>query len=258
MVNIRKFFIVSLIFLIFSNSTKFALADQIKFTGEGIEPTCVVQSKKVARRAALADAYHKAKEYIKSNYVVFGENKKEIANIIEKMSIISETSSPGKYYVIMELDIDEVEKIAKRKVNQNDILVGQNKNDNDKLINQYKPNISKEKENFNNKIKEFSATGDYRLGSRDNREDAEEAALSKAKRKIAEQVGVYVESYSEVNNSTLTTDQIKVISGVVMQIKGEPKVEWLENGLLCLVHVTAVVDTENIDKFIVKILKERN
>ena len=45
-------------------------------------------------------------------------------------------------------------------------------------------------------IQEFSAEGQYRLGDSDSRESAKKAALADAKRKIIEQVGVYVESYS--------------------------------------------------------------
>ena len=47
------------------------------------------------------------------------------------------------------------------------------------------------------KVQEFSAEGEYRLGDRDTRETAKIAALADARRKIIEQVGVYVQSYSE-------------------------------------------------------------
>ncbi len=46
-----------------------------------------------------------------------------------------------------------------------------------------------------NKVNEFSAEGEYRLGDNDTRASAKIKALNDAKRKIAEQIGVYVQSF---------------------------------------------------------------
>ena len=96
---------------------------------------------------------------------------------------------------------------------------------------------------------EISAEGEYRLGDRDSRETAKTAALADAKRKIAEQVGVYVRSYSESNNFKITNDQIKVATNALVKIKTE-SVEFFENGTLCKAYITAVVDTDNIANII--------
>lgn len=98
---------------------------------------------------------------------------------------------------------------------------------------------------------EISAEGEYRLGDRDSRETAKMAALADAKRKIIEQVGVYVESYSEVNNFQLTQDQIRTAANAMIKLKSE-EINFYENGTLCKAFVVAVVDTdgENIKRFI--------
>lgn len=93
---------------------------------------------------------------------------------------------------------------------------------------------------------EVTAEGEYRLGDRDNRETAKEAALADAKRKIAEQVGVLIKSYSEVNNFKLTKDEIKTIAQAIFKLKGE-SVDYIENGTVCKVVVIALIDTDSFD-----------
>lgn len=94
-------------------------------------------------------------------------------------------------------------------------------------------------------VKEFSAEGEYRLGDRDTRETAKIAALADAKRKIIEQVGVYVQSYSEMNKFNLTQDQIKTAAEAMIKIKHED-VYFYEDGTLCKVFVVASVNIDNI------------
>ena len=68
---------------------------------------------------------------------------------------------------------------------------------------------------------EISAEGEYHLGDRDNRETAKMAALADAKRKIIEQAGVYIETYSELNDFELTKDQVKSTANAMIKIKNE-------------------------------------
>ncbi|MBR1857932.1 MAG: C-type lectin domain-containing protein [Selenomonadaceae bacterium] len=96
---------------------------------------------------------------------------------------------------------------------------------------------------------EFYAEGEYRLGDRDNRETAKQAALADAKRKIVEQVGVYVESYTKVNNFQVTQEQIKTAAIAMIKIKSE-QVNFYENGTICKAFVTAIIDTDNIGTFL--------
>lgn len=103
---------------------------------------------------------------------------------------------------------------------------------------------------------EISATGEYRLGDRDSRETAKMAALADAKRKIIEQAGVYIESYSEVNQFKLTKDQIKSTANALIKIKNE-HVDFYENGVLCKAFVTAVIDTADIEELVKIFIKPK-
>ena len=95
-------------------------------------------------------------------------------------------------------------------------------------------------------VQEFSAEGEYRLGDHDTRSIAKEEALADAKRKIIEQVGVFIESYVEVNNYQVTKSQITSVASACIRIKSE-RVEFLENGLLCRVYLTAEVDMSTLE-----------
>ena len=99
---------------------------------------------------------------------------------------------------------------------------------------------------------EISAEGEYRLGDTDTRDKAKKAALADAKRKIIEQAGVFVESYTEVNNFKVTQDQIKSVASAMIKVKSE-KVDFYENGTLCKAFITATVDTDNIGKYLIDI-----
>ena len=107
-------------------------------------------------------------------------------------------------------------------------------------------------------VKEFSAEGEYRLGDNDTRSSAKIKALDDAKRKIAEQIGVYVQSFSEMNHSDLTTDLIRTAAIAMIKVKSE-QVEYSENGTLCKVFIVADADTDNknIAEILEKIFKEK-
>ena len=92
---------------------------------------------------------------------------------------------------------------------------------------------------------QFSAEGEYHIGDRDTREDAKQAALAEAKRKIVEQAGVIIESYTEVNNFQVSQDQIKIFAKALLRVKSE-RVEFTENGTTCRAYVTAVIDVDSI------------
>lgn len=92
-------------------------------------------------------------------------------------------------------------------------------------------------------VKEISAEGEYRLGDRDTRETAKTAALADARRKIIEQVGIYVKSYSEMNKFNLTQDQIKTAAEAMIKIKHE-EVHFYEDGTICRAFVVASVNMD--------------
>ena len=96
---------------------------------------------------------------------------------------------------------------------------------------------------------QISAEGEYHIGDRDTREDAKQAALADAKRKIAEQAGVFIESYTEVNNFQVSQDQIRIFTKALMKIKSE-RVEFTENGTTCHAYVTAVIDVDKLSDMV--------
>ena len=104
---------------------------------------------------------------------------------------------------------------------------------------------------------EISAEGEYHLGDRDNRETAKMAALADAKRKIIEQAGVYIETYSELNDFELTKDQVKSTANAMIKIKNE-HVDFYENGTLCKAFVTAVIDTADIEELVKPFIHTRD
>lgn len=104
---------------------------------------------------------------------------------------------------------------------------------------------------------QFSAEGEYRLGDRDTREDAKKYAVSEAKRKVAEQAGVYVESCTEVNNFNLSKDSINVVAQTLMTIKSE-WTEFTENGVLCKAYITAVIDPDSVEKKLLDMVSKAN
>ena len=104
---------------------------------------------------------------------------------------------------------------------------------------------------------QFSAEGEYRLGDRDTREDAKRYAVADAKRKIAEQAGVYVESSTEISNFQLVKDKVNVVAQTLMNVKSE-RTEFTENGVVCKAYVTALVDPDAVENKLVEILKKLN
>ena len=104
---------------------------------------------------------------------------------------------------------------------------------------------------------QFSAEGEYRLGDRDTREDAKRYAVADAKRKIAEQAGVYVESSTEISNFQLVKDKVNVVAQTLMSVKSE-RTEFTENGVVCKAYVTALVDPDAVENKLLEILKKIN
>ena len=99
------------------------------------------------------------------------------------------------------------------------------------------------------------ATGQYVIGDGpdENIATAKERARMEAMRLAAEQGRTFVESLTEVVNSTLTKDEIRVITAQIMQIDKEdiqPIVDGKYITYVC--HIIATIDTDaiNIDDYI--------
>ena len=96
----------------------------------------------------------------------------------------------------------------------------------------------------------LEADGYYTMGDNpnDNVALAKSYAKDAAMRSIAEQLGVYIESYSEVKNAKLTVDEIKAISANVLKIK-DSKITTSSSGdaVVYKCHIVAVVNTKDVD-----------
>lgn len=96
------------------------------------------------------------------------------------------------------------------------------------------------------------ATSDYTMGDGENKTQAENKALLIAKQVAAEQVGVYVESYTEVENLKLKHDEIITISAAVMKIVGR-EFSWSitpNQDFFVVCKIVAEVDDANIDDIV--------
>ncbi len=93
------------------------------------------------------------------------------------------------------------------------------------------------------------ADGYYVLGDDDNISTAKERARRDALRYAAEKAGVFVKSYSETKNMTLTRDEVIVVSSNLLNVQQESITNEAVNGLGFKVncHVVATFDTDNID-----------
>ena len=96
-------------------------------------------------------------------------------------------------------------------------------------------------------IKVLTAEATYTMGDGETPSFAEAMALQKAKQMALEQAGTYVESYTKVQNYTLTTDEIQTIAGGVIQVEVlEKKRELIGDGLRHYVKIKATVTTDKI------------
>ena len=91
------------------------------------------------------------------------------------------------------------------------------------------------------------ATGSYLIGDGPNEsiEVAKDRAREEAMRLAAEKAGVYVESYSKINNESLTEDEVRVIAAQVLRIqKEEMTPEIIEkNHIKWTCAISAVIDS---------------
>jgi hypothetical protein len=95
----------------------------------------------------------------------------------------------------------------------------------------------------------LTAEATYTMGDGETPSFAEAMALQKAKQVALEQAGTYVESYSKVQNYTLTADEIQTIAGGILQVEVlEKKRELIGDGLRHYVKIKATVTTDKMEE----------
>lgn len=97
--------------------------------------------------------------------------------------------------------------------------------------------------------KTITAIGDYTMGEGETMLVAKDRALTVAMRNAVEQAGVYVESYSQVNNAQLTKDEINVIASGIIEITDKHFTQRLTDagGMYFTVTITTNVDSSKIE-----------
>lgn len=94
----------------------------------------------------------------------------------------------------------------------------------------------------------IEADGIYMMGDNDTPKSARDAARSEAMRSATEQAGVYIESYSETQDYTLTRDEIRTVAAAVLRVLHEDVTpELVGDAWRYRVHFVCSVDTEGID-----------
>lgn len=94
-------------------------------------------------------------------------------------------------------------------------------------------------------VQTYTGTGEYRMGDSDTPKSAERGAKEKALRDALERAGVYVGSYSEVEDAELVTDKIISRTGAVLKVL-DTKVVW--DGFIVRVTVQVEIDADEINR----------
>ena len=97
----------------------------------------------------------------------------------------------------------------------------------------------------NAEIQTYTGTGEYRMGDSDTPKSAERGAKEKALRDALERAGVYVGSYSEVEDAELVTDKIISRTGAVLKVL-DTKIVW--DGFLVRVTVQVEIDADDLNR----------
>ena len=100
-------------------------------------------------------------------------------------------------------------------------------------------------------VRTVAAEAEHRMGDRDTKEDAIRIAIERAKHNALEQVAVYLESVTVVNDLQVTTDEIRSYTAGLVLVQDQKVVTRLE-GETIVVHVdlTAQVDSEEVSQAI--------
>lgn len=94
----------------------------------------------------------------------------------------------------------------------------------------------------------IEAEGVYMMGDNDSPKIARDAARQEAMRSATEQAGVYVESYTETQNLTLTKDEVRMVAGTVLRVlKEQATPELVDGAWRYRVHLVCEVDASKVD-----------
>lgn len=96
-------------------------------------------------------------------------------------------------------------------------------------------------------VRVVAATGEYRMGDHDTRNDAVRLAIEAAKRQALEQVATYLESVTEVKGMDLTRDEIRTYTaGIVMVVDQKISTSLEGDTVVIRADLTAQVDPNEV------------
>lgn len=105
-------------------------------------------------------------------------------------------------------------------------------------------------------IRIVTASGEYRMGDRDTREDAIKLATEAAKRNALEQVATYLESVTVVRDLDVTQDEIRTYTAGVVSVLDQQVTTNLDGETVVIrVDLTAQVDSEEVVQAITALRK---
>ena len=110
-------------------------------------------------------------------------------------------------------------------------------------------------------IRTYEGVGEYIMSDYETPEVAKQRAKVYAERNAQEKAGVYVNSYSKVENLQLVSDEIVTITNGILKVlnvdyKIVPMVEY--GGIMYRATVQANIDTDKVDEWIAKGVEERS
>lgn len=95
----------------------------------------------------------------------------------------------------------------------------------------------------------ITAEATYIMGDGETPSFAEAMALQKAKQTALEEAGIYVQSYTKVQNLNLTTEEIQTIAGGVLQVEVLQKTRTLvADAVHCYTKIRATVTTDKMEE----------
>ena len=102
------------------------------------------------------------------------------------------------------------------------------------------------------------AEATYIMGDGETPSFAEAMALQKAKQTALEEAGTYVQSYTKVQNLSLTTEEIQTIAGGVLQVEVLAKTRTLVGDAMnCYTKIKATVTTDKMEE-LARLIKGKN
>ena len=105
-------------------------------------------------------------------------------------------------------------------------------------------------------IRVVTAQGEHRMGDRDTREDAIRLATEAAKQQALEEVAVYLESVTVVNNMDVTKDEIRTYTaGLVLVLEQNTDLRIDGDAIVVKTYLVAQIDTDEVSHAI-KALRE--